>query len=111
MQIISLNKETFRGQVNHGITLIVFYSLESESSQSQLTTVEDLVQEVRYQANIAKVDIDSDKELATEYGVLSVPTLMLFKDGYQLETWVGPQSKETLKQKIIEYATMGDSCV
>jgi thioredoxin 1 len=36
---------------------------------------------------------------------------MLFKDGYQVETLVGQQSKEVLLQNINRYATMGDSCV
>ncbi|KQX44591.1 thioredoxin family protein [Paenibacillus sp. Root444D2] len=111
MEVISLIKETLRGQINHGITLVDFYSPKSESCQEQLLIAEKLARDVRYQAIIAKVNIDQEKELATEYGVLSVPTLMLFKDGYQVETLVGQQSKEVLLQKINRYATMGDSCV
>ncbi|WP_258171240.1 co-chaperone YbbN [Paenibacillus sp. R14(2021)] len=111
MEIISLKHETFKGQINHGITLVDFYAPESKSCQEQLTIVEKLAHEVRHQAIIAKVDINQEKELAVEYGVLKAPTLMLFKDGYQVETMVGPQSKEVLLQHIISYATMGDSCV
>jgi thioredoxin 1 len=111
VEVISLIKENFRGQINHGITLVDFYAPGSESCQEQLLIAEKLAHEVRYQATIAKVDIDQEKELATEYGVLSVPTLMLFKDGYQVETLVGQQSKEVLLQNINRYATMGDSCV
>lgn len=111
MEIISLRKENFRGQINHGITLVDFYVSGSEACQDQLFVVEELAHEVRYQAAMAKVDIDQEKDLATEYGVLSVPTLMLFKDGYQVETWVGVQSKEVLLQNINRYANIGDSCV
>lgn len=108
---ISLVKETFKGQINHGITLVNFHTPGSGPSQEQLLITEKLAQEVRHQATVANVDIDQEKELATEYGVSSVPTLMLFKDGYQVETLIGQQSKETLLQTIDRYATMGDSCV
>ncbi|QGQ97358.1 thioredoxin [Paenibacillus psychroresistens] len=111
MEIHSLRKETFRGQTDHGITLVDFYETSSKSCQDQLLIDEKLAQEVRYQATVTKVDIHQEKELAAEYGVSSVPTIMLFKDGYKVETWVGQQSKEVLQQHIISYATMGDSCV
>jgi thioredoxin 1 len=111
MEIHSLRKATFRGQIDHGITLVDFYEPSNKSCQEQLAIDEKLTQEVRYQATIAKVDMNQEKELAAEYGVSSVPTLILFKDGYQVEIWVGQQSKEVLKQYIINYATMGDSCV
>ncbi|CAH1222437.1 Thioredoxin [Paenibacillus allorhizoplanae] len=111
MEIHSLIKATFRGQIDHGITLVDFYEPSSKSCHEQLLIDEKLAQEVRYQATVAKVDINQEKELAAEYGVTSVPTFLLFKDGYQVEIWVGQQSKEFLKQHIIRYATMGDSCV
>ncbi|WP_147306848.1 thioredoxin family protein [Paenibacillus taihuensis] len=104
-------KETFKGQIDHGITLVDFYKSGDNACQEQLLTDQSLVQEVRFQAAVAKVDVDQEQELATEYGVSSVPTLLLFKDGYKVETFVGQHSKEELKKHIISYATMSDSCV
>ncbi|NQX58175.1 thioredoxin family protein [Paenibacillus qinlingensis] len=111
MKILSLSKETFRGQIDHGITLVDFYDPSNKTCQEQLAIDEKLALDVRNKATITKVDIQQEKELAAEYGVSSVPTLMLFKDGYQVETWDGQQTKEVLEQPIINYATMGDSCV
>ncbi|MBP3963111.1 thioredoxin domain-containing protein [Paenibacillus lignilyticus] len=111
MEIHSLFIDTFRGQIDYGITLVDFYEPGNSSCQLQLSIDEELAQEVRYQAAVAKVDIHQEKELAAEYGVSSVPTIMLFKDGYKVETWVGQQSKEVLRQHIVSYATMSDSCV
>lgn len=108
---ISLAKETFKGQINHGITLVNFYTHGSGPSQEQLLITEEMAQGIRHQATVANVDMEQEKALAAEYGVSSVPTLMLFKDGYQVETLVGNQSKEFLLQLIDRYATMGDSCV
>ncbi|RAP78477.1 thioredoxin family protein [Paenibacillus montanisoli] len=111
MEVHSLFKETFREQISHGITLVDFYKPGNDSCHEQLSIDHSLAQEVRYQAAVAKVDIDQEKELATEYGVSSVPTLMLFKDGYKVETLVGQQSKDVLQKYIVGYATMSDSCV
>ncbi|WP_308634011.1 thioredoxin family protein [Paenibacillus silvisoli] len=111
MEVHSLDKESFRGQINHGITLVDFYQPGSSACQDQLHIDHGLAQEVRFQAAVVKVDIDQEKELAAEYGVSSVPTLMLFKDGYKVETLVGQQSKDELQKYIISYATMSDSCV
>lgn len=51
-------------------------------------------------AKIVKVNIDDSPELAEKYGVRSIPTLILFKDGQSIETRVGNQPKS----KIIEWA-------
>lgn len=110
MEIISLTKENFRGQIDHGITFVDFFDPECAASREQLLITEELAQELRHEATVVKVNIQQEKEISNEYGVISAPTLMLFKDGYQLETLVGLQSKEELRQIILRYATMGDTC-
>lgn len=49
---------------------------------------------------LAKVNVDDSVDLATRYGVMSVPTVMLFKSGKMLERTTGLQSKEKLDQKF-----------
>jgi thioredoxin 1 len=110
MDVISLTKDNFRGQIEHGVTLVDFYATWCGPCKMQLPIVEELAKEVKHEATIAKVDIDSESDIASEYDVKSIPTLMIFKDGYRLETFVGVQSKAFLKQKINEYTSMGDTC-
>ncbi|MBM7569053.1 thioredoxin family protein [Paenibacillus sacheonensis] len=110
MEVISLTKENFQAQIDQGITLVDFFGLECESCQKQLPVDEELAEEIRHQATVVKVDIEQEIELAAEYGVMSTPTLMLFKDGYQVETMIGLQSKEKLRQTILRYAAMGETC-
>ncbi|SDW06630.1 co-chaperone YbbN [Paenibacillus sp. CF384] len=111
MEIHALFKDTFQEQISHGITLVDFYTPGNNACLEQLNIDHSLAQEVRYQAAVAKVNIDQEQELAAEYNVSSGPTLLLFKDGYKVETLVGLQSKEVLQKYIISYATMSDSCV
>jgi len=55
-------------------------------------------------AAVAKVDIDSQQGLAAQYGVRSVPTLLLFVDGEQVEQVVGAQNESTLRSLVDRYA-------
>ncbi|NIK70411.1 MULTISPECIES: thioredoxin domain-containing protein [unclassified Paenibacillus] len=110
MEIMSLKVENFRAQIDHGITLVGFFEPECHSCQEQLPIIEELAQELRHEASFFKVNIQQEKEITNEYGITSAPTFMLFKDGYQVETLAGVQSKEKLRQTILRYAAMGDTC-
>lgn len=66
----------------------------------QLPIVEELSEELKGTATIAKVNVDEEPELASQFGVMSIPTLILFKDGQPVDKLVGLQSKESLKTKI-----------
>jgi thioredoxin 1 len=55
-------------------------------------------------AAVAKVDIDHHQGLATQYGVRSVPTLLLFADGKQVEQVVGAQDEDHLTDLVERYA-------
>lgn len=49
---------------------------------------------------IAKVDVDKEQELAGEFGVMSIPTVILFKNGEVVQQFVGVQPKEVYKGAI-----------
>jgi len=66
----------------------------------QLPIVEELAQELKGKATIAKVNVDEEPELASQFGVMSIPTLILFKDGQPVDKLVGLQSKAALQSKI-----------
>ncbi|MEC0270510.1 thioredoxin [Paenibacillus anseongense] len=110
MDVISLTKDSFHKQIEHGVTLVDFYATWCGPCKIQLPIVEEIAKELKSEATIAKVDIDAESDIASEYDVKSIPTLMIFKDGYKLETFVGVQSKAFLKQKINEYTAIGDTC-
>ena len=67
--------------------------------------LEPTVQEIAAEtaATVAKVDVDANQELAAQYGVRGVPTLVLFADGEQVEQLVGVQGKDTLLSLIQRY--------
>ena len=63
--------------------------------------LEKLADELAGKANIVKIDIDKDIDLATKYGITAVPTLIVFKNGEVINTTTGLQPLESLKSLIL----------
>ncbi len=64
--------------------------------------VEALAEELADVAVIGKLNVDENEEIAMQYGVMSIPTLIVFKDGKAVKKAVGVQAKEALEQMIKE---------
>lgn len=62
--------------------------------------VEELAEEYDGQVKVGKVDIDADSELAAQYGVMSVPTFLVFKNGQVADKIIGAVPKEILKEAM-----------
>ncbi|MHC5010587.1 MAG: thioredoxin [Planctomycetota bacterium] len=62
--------------------------------------VEQLAEEFGDQVKIGTVDIDHCRQVATEFGIMSVPTIIFFKDGQPVDKVVGLRPKAELKSKI-----------
>lgn len=59
-----------------------------------------LTEEYSGQVKIGKVNVDDNPATAAKYGIMSIPTLMLFKNGETVEKMIGAGSKDSLKAKI-----------
>jgi thioredoxin 1 len=65
-------------------------------------TVEELAKEYSGKMKIGKLDVDNNPQSATNYGVMSIPTLIFFKEGKVSDQITGALNKSALKQKIEE---------
>ncbi|MYC34319.1 MAG: thioredoxin [Chloroflexi bacterium] len=62
--------------------------------------VHDLALEYEGKMNVAKLDVDSDPDIAARYGIRSIPALIFFKDGQPVDQIVGAMPKPQMKRKI-----------
>ncbi|QAY67689.1 thioredoxin [Paenibacillus protaetiae] len=97
---VALTKDNFNQTVESGVSLVDFWAPWCGPCKMQLPIVEELATELEGQATIAKINVDEQPELASQFGVMSIPTLILFKDGQPVDKMVGVQSKDSLKAKI-----------
>jgi len=62
--------------------------------------VEEIAAEYEGRAKVGKVNVDDEQSIASEYGILSIPTLMVFKGGAAVETAVGLRSKQDMERML-----------
>ncbi len=62
--------------------------------------IDELAEEYKGKANIVKINIDENSETSAEYEIRSIPTILIFKDGYIVESVQGSKAKSELKQLL-----------
>ncbi|GMK38170.1 thioredoxin [Paenibacillus sp. CCS19] len=97
---VTLTKDNFTQSIESGVSLVDFWAPWCGPCKMQLPIVEELATELEGQATIGKINVDEQPELASQFGVMSIPTLILFKDGQPVDKLVGLQSKDSLKARI-----------
>ena len=65
-------------------------------------TIEELAKEYEGKVSVGKMNVDENPEVAGQYGVMSIPTVMIFKGGKPVGQLVGAQGKESYKKAIDE---------
>ncbi len=88
-------------------TLVDFWAPWCGPCRMQGPIVEEVSRSIGDQANIGKCNVDEERDLATRFGIMSIPTLIIFKDGQEVERMVGLHQGEDLSEKLSKLA--GDS--
>lgn len=101
-----INNIEFQNEVLNkaGVTLVDFFAVWCGPCKMVAPVLDELSMEMQGKAKIFKVDVDQSPELAQRYGISSVPTMILFKNGRPIEKIVGFQPKAALKAKLQYYS-------
>lgn len=78
--------------------LVDFYASWCGPCRSQTPILEQFAVEMQGKLSVVKVNVDDEPGLAKEYGVMSIPTLVLFKNGQAVNKVVGLQSAQNLRE-------------
>lgn len=76
--------------------LVDFWAVWCGPCQVQGPIVEEVAKELAGKAKVGKFNVDENPMMAQKYGIMSIPTLMVFKNGMVVKQFIGVQSKETL---------------
>ena len=91
-----VNTKEFDEIKDTGIVLVDFYADWCGPCKMITPVLEELSEEYKGKINIVKVNVDNDGEVASRYGVMSIPNLILLKDGQLVKQVVGFQPKPAL---------------
>ena len=101
-KIAQLTSQNFKTTVSSAATpvLVDFWAPWCGPCKAIAPILEELASELDGKLTIAKVNIDDHGEVASEYGIRAIPTMLLFKGGQVVEQLVGMMPKAALKAKI-----------
>lgn len=97
MSVLKINKENFETEVlNAQGTVLVDFFADWCGPCKMLSPVIDEIAEEHTELKVCKVNVDDEPELASRYGVMSIPTLVVIRNGKEVNKSVGVISKEEI---------------
>ena len=103
MDYITLNPQNFDEITSKGVVLVDFWATWCGPCKMMAPNVEEIATEYKGKVTVGKVDVDECQELATRFGIMSIPTLIVFKDGEKKEVLVGYRLKMQIAQVLDKY--------
>ena len=101
MAVIHFSKEGFDKAVAQGSPMLVdFWASWCGPCKMLAPTVDKLAEKYDGKVIVGKVDVDEEQELARQFGVMSIPTLMVWKDGKLTDTSVGVKPKHMIEEML-----------
>jgi thioredoxin 1 len=97
---IELTSENFEATVNSGVSLVDFWAPWCGPCRMIAPVIEELANDFDGKANICKINTDEQQELASKFGVRSIPTILFMKDGQVVDTMIGAASKQAFADKL-----------
>ena len=95
-----INEEEFNNTINNGVSLIDFNAPWCAPCRAQGPIVQQLSEQFEEKAVIAEMNIDENQQAAMKLGIQSIPTLAIFKNGKEVQRFIGLQSQDTLSAAI-----------
>lgn len=99
-QIVALSQDNFESTISKGVTLVDFFADWCGPCRMLAPVLDEIAKEMAGKLVIGKLDIDQNQSIAGNFQVTSVPTMILFKDGKEVNRLVGLRDADGLKQFI-----------
>ena len=100
--MLELTDDNFSKEIKEhkGLAIVDFWAAWCGPCRMMGPIFEEAAKDLDKLAKFAKLNVDEAQKTAGEYGVMSIPTLVIFKDGEKVEQLVGVQDADTIKKKL-----------
>jgi len=93
----------FEQETNNGVTLTDFWAEWCGPCKMQSPIIEQMAEESDGSVEYYKMDIDENPETPRQFGIMSIPTLLVQKDGEVVDTLIGYHSQEQIEEVLSQY--------
>ena len=98
-----VNEKEFTDEVKEGVVLVDFFATWCMPCRMMAQILEEVDEQMKDQVKIIKVDVDESPNISRNFGVMSIPTLIIFKDGQEQEKHIGVWQLEDCTQTLKKY--------
>ena len=104
MSVLNVTSENYESEVlkSEKTVLIDFYADWCGPCKMMSPVIDEIAEEMKENVKVGKVNVDENQDLVMEYGVMSIPTIVVLKNGEVQKTFVGVTDKEEIKNALNE---------
>lgn len=100
MSALHLTIADFDATIKSGRVLVDFWAGWCMPCKMVAPVIEELAVKYEGRVTIAKVDVDNNAEIASRYGIMSIPTVILFENGAEAKRFIGVQQKDVYESAL-----------
>ena len=103
MSVLKLESENFENEVinSKGVVLIDFYADWCGPCRMMAPVIDNIAEEVGEKVKVFKVNVDENQDLAIKYNVMSIPTIIIFKNGMPVKSFIGVTDKKEILEELL----------
>lgn len=102
MSVLKINEGNFEEEVlkSEKMVLIDFYADWCGPCRMMSPIIDEITEELKESVKVGKINVDENQELAIKYDVMSIPTIIIFKNGMPVKTFLGVTDKNEILENL-----------
>ncbi len=102
MSVLKINEQNFENEVlkSEEMVLIDFYADWCGPCKMMSPIIDEIAEEMEGKVKVGKVNVDDNQQLAIKYNVMSIPTIIIYKNGMPVKSFVGLRDKNEILDSL-----------